>query len=328
MKYPMTLTRILTWASLACAAALSVPAHAQDYPSRTIQFIVPSSAGTTGDQLARLLGPKLTQRWNVPVVVENKVGAGGIIGIEAAARAQPDGYSFLFAATSFSTLPALRAKLPYDPLKNFAPIVMLGASPLVLIVANKVPAKTVREFVDYAKKQPAGSLNYASPGLGGVQHLTMELFMQEAGIKLLHVPYKSMAGALDDLAAGHVQAGVVVLQTALPLVQSGKMRALAVLSAERVAPLPNLPTMAEAGVPKVVSEAWFGVMAPAGTPLSVLQKMNTELNQMLALPDVKEALDKVGVDTAGGKPERLEALVASDLKMWTQVVKKANIAPE
>jgi tripartite-type tricarboxylate transporter receptor subunit TctC len=325
----MTPTRLMACLGWVCTAALSsIIAHAQDYPSRSIQFIVPSSAGTTGDQLARLLGPRLTQRWNVPVVVENKVGAGGIIGIEAAARAQPDGYSFLFAATSFSTLPALRAKLPYDPLKNFAPIVLLGASPLVLIVANKVPAKTVREFVDYAKKQPAGSLNYASPGLGGVQHLTMELFMQEAGIKLLHVPYKSMAGALNDLAAGHVQAGVVVLQTALPLVQSGKMRALAVLSAERVAPLPNVPTMAEAGVPKVVSEAWFGVMAPAGTPTSVLQKMNTELNQLLTLPDVKEALDKVGVDTAGGKPERLEALVASDLRMWTQVVKKANIAPE
>ncbi len=314
--------------TLACAAALPVLVHAQDYPNRSIQFIVPTSAGTTGDQLARLLGPKLTQRWNVPVVVENKVGAGGSIGIEAGARANPDGYSFLFAATSFSTLPALRTKLPYDPVKSFVPVVMLGASPLVLIVANKVPAKTVREFVDYAKKQPAGSLNYASPGLGGVQHLTMELFMQEAGIKLLHVPYKSMAGALNDLAAGHVQAGVVVLQTALPLVQSGKMRALAVLSAERVAPLPQLPTMAEAGVPKVVSEAWFGVMAPAGTPASVLQKMNTEINQLLTLPDVKEALDKVGVDTAGGKPERLEALVASDLKMWTQVVKKANIAPE
>lgn len=314
--------------TLACAATLPVLVHAQDYPNRSIQFIVPTSAGTTGDQLARLLGPKLTQRWNVPVVVENKVGAGGSIGIEAGARANPDGYSFLFAATSFSTLPALRTKLPYDPVKSFVPVVMLGASPLVLIVANKVPAKTVREFVDYAKKQPAGSLNYASPGLGGVQHLTMELFMQEAGIKLLHVPYKSMAGALNDLAAGHVQAGVVVLQTALPLVQSGKMRALAVLSAERVAPLPQLPTMAEAGVPKVVSEAWFGVMAPAGTPASVLQKMNTEINQLLTLPDVKEALDKVGVDTAGGKPERLEALVASDLKMWTQVVKKANIAPE
>ena len=324
----MKLTRLMTWMTLACAAALPALAHAQDYPNRSIQFIVPTSAGTTGDQLARLLGPKLTQRWNVPVVVENKVGAGGSIGIEAGARANPDGYSFLFAATSFSTLPALRTKLPYDPVKSFVPVVMLGASPLVLIVANKVPAKTVREFVDYAKKQPAGSLNYASPGLGGVQHLTMELFMQEAGIKLLHVPYKSMAGALNDLAAGHVQAGVVVLQTALPLVQSGKMRALAVLSPERVVPLPQLPTMAEAGVPKVVSEAWFGVMAPVGTPASVLQKMNTEINQLLTLPDVKEALDKVGVDTAGGKPERLEALVASDLKMWAQVVKKANIAPE
>jgi tripartite-type tricarboxylate transporter receptor subunit TctC len=264
----------------------------------------------------------------VPIVVENKVGAGGLIGIEAAAKSNPDGHVILFAATAFSTLPALRTKTPYDPLKSFAPIVLMGASPLVLVVTNNTPAKTVREFVDYAKKQPSGSLNYASPGVGGVQHLTMELFMQEAGIKLLHVPYKSMSGALNDLAAGHVQAGVVVLQTALPLVQSGKMRALAVLSAERVAPLPNTPTMAEAGIPNVVSDAWFGVMAPAGTPSSTLNKINSEINGLFALPDVKDALDKMGVFMAGGKPERLEALVASDLKMWSQVVKKANITPE
>jgi len=321
----MKSTRLL---ALVFVALAYVSGFAQEFPNRSVQFIVPSSAGTTGDQLARLLGPKLGQRWNVPIVVENKVGAGGLIGIEAAAKSNPDGHVILFAATAFSTLPALRTKTPYDPLKSFAPIVLMGASPLVLVVTNNTPAKTVREFVDYAKKQPSGSLNYASPGLGGVQHLTMELFMQEAGIKLLHVPYKSMSGALNDLAAGHVQAGVVVLQTALPLVQSGKMRALAVLSAERVAPLPNTPTMAESGVPNVVSDAWFGVMAPAGTPSSTLNKINSEINGLFALPDVKDALDKMGVFMAGGKPERLEALVASDLKMWSQVVKKANITPE
>ena len=321
----MKSTRLL---ALVFVALAYVSGFAQEFPNRSVQFIVPSSAGTTGDQLARLLGPKLGQRWNVPIVVENKVGAGGLIGIEAAAKSNPDGHVILFAATAFSTLPALRTKTPYDPLKSFAPIVLMGASPLVLVVTNNTPAKTVREFVDYAKKQPSGSLNYASPGVGGVQHLTMELFMQEAGIKLLHVPYKSMSGALNDLAAGHVQAGVVVLQTALPLVQSGKMRALAVLSAERVAPLPNTPTMAEAGIPNVVSDAWFGVMAPAGTPSSTLNKINSEINGLFALPDVKDALDKMGVFMAGGKPERLEALVASDLKMWSQVVKKANITPE
>ena len=314
--------------ALVLVALAHVYGFTQEFPSRSVQFIVPSSAGTTGDQLARLLGPKLGQRWNVPVVVENKVGAGGLIGIEAAAKSTPDGHVILFAATAFSTLPALRDKTPYDPLKSFAPIVLMGASPLVLVVSNNTPAKNVREFVDYAKKQPAGSLYYASPGVGGVQHLTMELFMQEAGIKMLHVPYKSMSGALNDLAAGHVQAGVVVLQTALPLVQSGKMRALAVLSAERVAPLPNTPTMAEAGIPNVVSDAWFGVMAPAGTPNSTLNKINSEINALFAQPDMKDALDKMGVFIAGGKPERLEALVARDLKMWSQVVKKANITPE
>jgi tripartite-type tricarboxylate transporter receptor subunit TctC len=322
------LANLLASMGLVCAAVLPVLSHAQDYPSRTIQFIVPSTAGTTGDQLARLLGPRLTQRWNVPVVVDNKVGAGGMIGIEAGAKASPDGYTFLFSATALSTLPALRPKLPYDPIKSFSPVVLLGSSPLVLVVTDSVPAKTVAEFVAYAKKQPPGKLNYASPGLGSVHHLTMEMFKQQTGLFLTHIPYKGTGGALNDLVAGHVEASVVVLQTALPLLQAGKIRMLAVMGPQRVAQFPDAPTLAQAGVPNVVSEAWFGVAAPAGTPTSVIAKMNAEINSLMALTEVKEAMAKAGVDPIGGKPERLDALVQSEIKMWNQVVKKGNITAD
>ncbi len=312
---------------LMCAAVLPLLSHAQDYPSRTIQFIVPSAAGTTSDQLARVLGPKLSQRWNVPVVVENKVGAGGAIGIEAAAKANPDGYTFLFTATAFSTLVALRPKLPYDPIKNFSPVVLLGTSPLVLVVTNSLPAKNALEFIDHVKKQPPGRLNYASPGIGSLNHLTMELFKQETGIYLTHIPYKAMSGALNDVVAGHVEASFIALPTVTPLVQSGKMRMLAVAAAERAPQFPQVPTLAEAGLKKVV-EAWFGVMAPAGTLPAVIYKMNSEINSLLALPEVKESMAKMGMDVAGGKPEKLDALIRSEIKMWTEVVKKGNIVVE
>lgn len=320
--------KTLTLLALGCAVLATSVASAQDYPSRPIQFIVPSTPGTTGDQLARTLGPRLTQRWNVPVVVDNKVGAGGSLGIEFVAKAPPDGYTFLFSATAFSTLPALRSKLPYDPVKSFAPVILLGSSPLVLAVTNSLPVHSVREFIDYTRKQPAGKLNYASPGVGGIQHLTMELFKQQTGLHLTHIPYKGMAGALNDLAAGHVEAAVVVLQTALPLAQSGRIRVLAVLGPDRVAQFPQVPTLAQAGVPNIVSEAWFGLAAPAGTPPAIVARMNSEMNSLLALPDVRESMAKAGVEPIGGKPEKLDTLVRTELKTWAQVVKTANIPAE
>ena len=310
------------------ALALGQPVWAQDYPSRQIQFIVPSTPGTTGDQLARLLGQRISQRWNVPVVVDNKVGAGGMIGIEAGAKANPDGYTFLFSATAFSTLPALRPQLPYDPVKGFASVILLGKSPLVLAVSNGVPAKTAREFIDYAHKRPPGSLNYGSPGVGSVHHLSMEMFKQQTGLFLTHIPYKGTAGALNDLAAGHVEASVVVLQTILPLAQGGKVRVLAVMGPDRVSQLPQVPTLAQAGVPKVVSEAWFGVTAPAGTPAALIARMNAEINALLALPDIKEAIAKMGVEPAGGEPRELDAQVRAELKMWSDIVKRGKIAAE
>lgn len=314
------------FAAIAVASALVWPSlsSAQDYPSRPIQFIVPYTPGTTADVLARLLGTKIAQRWGVPVVVDNKAGASGVIGNEAVAKAAPDGYTFLFAATSFGTVAALQPKLPYDPIKSFAPVSLLGTSVMTLVVNNQFPAQNVREFVEQVKKQP-GVLNYASPGTGGVQHLAMELFKQETGVQLVHVPYKGTAGALNDVVAGHVQASVVSLQSATVFAQGGKMRMLAVMSPERAPTFPQVPTLREAGYPNMLVETWYGVMAPAGTSPAVVARMNAEINHLLTLPDVKEAMARQGVDQAGGKPEKLDAVVRSELQLWSRVVARGKI---
>jgi tripartite-type tricarboxylate transporter receptor subunit TctC len=310
--------------SVVCAALSPSLSHAQKYPTHAIQFIVPYTAGTTADALARLLGAKISQRWNVPVVVENKTGASGIIGTDSVAKAAPDGYTFLFAATSYGTLAAINRTLPYDPVKSFAPVSLLGTSAMTLVVNNQFPSTNVQGFVEQIKKQP-GVINYSSPGPGSSQQLAMELFKQEAGIDIVHVPYKGTAGALTDVIAGHVQASVVSLQSVTPSVQSGKLRLLAVMSRERVPTFPNVPTLAESGYRNMVVETWYGVMAPAGTPAPVIAKMNAEINSLLALPEIKEAMAKQGVDPAGGNPAKLGTLVQNELKLWSKVVATGKI---
>ena len=319
--------KIFAIISLVCACVVPSLAHAQDYPSRAIQFIVPYTPGTTGDMLARLLGPKIAQRWNVPIVVDNKAGASGMIGTDHAAKTAPDGYTFLFVATTYGTLAAINPKLPYDPIKSFVPVSLLGTSAMTLVVNNKFPANNVSEFVEQLKKQP-GAVNYASPGAGGSQHLAMELFKQETGTNMLHVPYKGSAGVLNDLAAGHVQASVVSLQSATVLTQSGKLRMLAVMGRERAATFPQVPTLLEQGYRNMVVETWYGVLAPAGTPPAVVAKMNAEINHLLTLPEVKEAMAKQGVDPVGGKPERLDTLLRSEIKLWSQVVTRGKIVAD
>ena len=316
--------KFITWVALLCAAASG---WAQDYPSRTIVLVVPFTPGTTADSLARLMQPHLSQRWGVPVVVENKPGAAGMIGIDAVAKANPDGYTFLFTSTAFGTIAAMNPKLPYDPDKSFAPVMLLGTSPLSLVVPNSFPAQTVKEFIEQAKKRP-GELNYASAGTGSVFHLSMELLQREAGTRMVHVPYKGTQGVINDLISGHVQASMMVFQTALPLVQSGRVRMLAVMSAQRAQTLADVPTIVEAGFPNLVVEAWTGVMAPAKTPPAVIGKFNAELNKLLALEDVKAAAARIDVALAGGAPEILDALVKKEIKQWTRVVREANIKPE
>lgn len=335
MLIPLPHRRTLLSCGLAIAATLAaglaVPARAQGqastYPSKAITLIVPYSTGTTADTLARLLGAKLSERWGVAVLTDNRAGAAGVIGSEAAAKATPDGHTLMFTATSHSTVPAIRPKLPFDPVKSFAPVLLLGTSAMAVVVAPTVEARTLKEFIELAKSKP-GKMDYSTPGGGGVQHLAMELFMQETGTKLVHVPYKGSSGALTDVIGGHVQASVSSLQTAGALISGGKLRMLAVMSEERSPAFPNVPTLKELGLSSLVVDTWYGVMAPAGTPPDVVAKINAELNALLRLPDVREALAKQGVVPAGGTPERLRQLVTQDIARWTQLVATAQIKTE
>jgi tripartite-type tricarboxylate transporter receptor subunit TctC len=297
---------------------------ADAYPSRTVQIVVPYTPGTGADILARILGPKLAERWKVGVVADNRAGATGNIGTEFVAKAPADGYTLLCTATSFGTNPALNPKLPFDPVKSFTPVALIATSAMSVVVTPSLPAKSMREFIELARGQP-GKLNYSSPGNGGPQHLAMELLKLETHIDLVHVPYKGSGGALADLVGGHVQAMIISLQTSAPYVQGGKLRMLAVMSAERSAAFPDVPTLKELGLPDLEVETWYGLFAPAGTPDAVVAKLNSELNALLREADVRELLAKQGMNPAGGPPERFAKLVNQELARWRRVVTAAGI---
>jgi tripartite-type tricarboxylate transporter receptor subunit TctC len=298
-------------------------ASAQDFPSRTVHVIVPYTPGTGADILARLLGPRLGERWKVAVVTENKAGATGSIGAEFVARSAPDGHTLLFVATSFGTTPAL-GKVPFDPVKSFAPVALVATSGLVVVVHPQLPAKSMRDFIELVKREP-GKLHYSSPGNGGPQHLAMELLKLETGMNIVHVPYKAAAGALADVVGGHVEATIAALQTAHPHVLSGKLRALGVMSAERSQAFPDVPTLREQGLPELEVETWYGAFAPAGTPSSVISKINDDLNASLKDGSIRELLAKQGMVPVGGPPERMGNLVKSELARWSRVVNAAGI---
>ena len=306
-------------------AGISAAASGQDvYPNRAVHITVPFTPGTGADILARVLGPRLAESWKSAVVVENRVGATGNIGTEYVAKAAPDGYTLLFTATSFGTNPALVRTLPFDPVKSFAPVILAATSSVAVIVNPQVPAKSLREFIALARGSP-GKLHYSSPGNGGPQHLAMELLKLETGIDLVHVPYKGAGGALADLVGGHVQAMISALQTAAPHVQSGKLRMLAVMSNERSAAFPEVPTMKEQGLPQLELETWYGLFAPAGTSGTVARKLNADINALLTDGQIKELLGKQGMSAAGGTPERFAELVKRELARWTRVVNAAGI---
>ena len=309
------------------AFLLAANAVAQDYPSRPIHIVVPYTPGTGADILSRVLGPKISDRWHGAIVTDNKPGAGGNIGAESVARAPADGYTLLLAATSFSSNPTLTKALPYDPIKSFAPVALVATGGLGVYVHPSLPAKTLREFIAYAKTQP-GKLYYSSPGTGNVQHLAMELLKQETGMDIVHVPYKGAGGAIADLVGGQVQATVAALQTVAAHVHSGRIRMLAVMSAQRSEAFPDVPTLKEQGLPDIEVETWYALFAPAGTPEPIVAKWNAELNELLKEPDVKEVLAKQGLVPAGGTPQRLGERVKRELARWTAVVKKSGIKAE
>jgi tripartite-type tricarboxylate transporter receptor subunit TctC len=310
---------------LALAAfCISLPAFAQDFPSRPVHIVVPYTPGTGADILARLLGPKLGERWKVGVVAENKPGATGNIGAEFVAKAPPDGNTLLFVATSFGTTPALQKHLPFDPVKNFEPVALIATSGLVVVVNPQVAAKSMKELIAAAKREP-GKMHYSSPGNGGPQHLAMELIKLETGMDIVHVPYKGAAGALADVVGGHVEATIAAVQTAHPHVQAGRLRALAVMSAERSPAYPDVPTMKEQGLPDLEVETWYGAFAPGGTPEAVIREINAGINTALKDAQVREAIEKQGMTPVGGTPQRLGNLVKSELPRWKRVVTAAGI---
>jgi tripartite-type tricarboxylate transporter receptor subunit TctC len=313
--------RILAAGALACASTFS---FGQTYPARAVQIVVPMTPGTGADILARTIGPRLSERWKVAVIVDNRVGASGNIGTDVVAKASPDGHTLLFTATIFGTNPAVARNLPFDPIKSFAPVGMVATSALAVVVNPGTDARSVSELIDLARRQP-GKLHYASTGNGGPQHLAMELLKLEAGFDMLHVPYKGLAGAMSDLIGGHVQAMISSLQTAAPHVQSGKLRMLAVMSAQRSAAFPGVPTLNEQGIPNLEVETWYGLFAPAKTPAAAIARVNEDVNLAIKDAGIVESLARQGMLPAGGPPERLGELVKRELERWKRVVSAAGI---
>jgi tripartite-type tricarboxylate transporter receptor subunit TctC len=313
---------------LAVLAGAVVPAgRGRAQSQQTIHLYVPFTAGTGPDLLARLLGEELRQRWNHPVIVENKPGASGNIGTLAAARAAPDGQTLLVTVNTFVMNASLYRAIPYDPETSFVPIVEVATGVLALVVHPSLNVGSFAEFLAAARAKP-GAINYASPGRGTPQHLAMELLKLTAQVDLTHIPYAGSAGAIKDLAGGHVSAMFLPVHTALPLVESGNIRILAVGSERRAHQAPQVPTLAELGVTGFDVDLWYAVLAPAGTPKEVVERYNAVFNDILAQPGIRAALDRQGLVAQGGPPERLTELIAKDRPRWAKVVKDADISAE
>jgi tripartite-type tricarboxylate transporter receptor subunit TctC len=329
VRMPQLTLRAFAFALAAALTLAALPAvHAQErYPSRPIRMIVPFTAGTGIDILARVIGQKLSERLKVPVVVENRAGASGNIGTEAVSKSPADGYTLLMTASTIVQNAALSRSVPYDPVRGFTPIGLAAIGNMALVVHPSVPAKSVAEFVALAKAQP-GRLNYASPGSGTPHHLAMELFKLNFGIDITHVPYKGTAGAVTDLLGGQVQAMFLPVHVALPQARSGKLRILAAGGSRRSPVTPDLPSLAEEGVRDIDVDIWYALFAPAGLPREMVSLLNAEMVAILAQSEVRDNLQKQGLNPVTGTPEELARLVETDLERWTRVVRAARISSD
>jgi tripartite-type tricarboxylate transporter receptor subunit TctC len=303
-----------------------VVAQGSAYPVKPVRIVVPSSPGGGTDILARVLAQKMSESLAQQFVVENRPGAGQVIGIEAVARAAPDGYTLLMAASAIVINEVLYAKPPYDTLRDFAPVTLGASLPNILVVHPALPVKSVRELIALAKTRP-GQLNYSSAGSGTSPHLSMELFRIMAGIVLTHIPYKGTGPATVDLVAGQVQLSMPNVLTALPQIKGGKLRALGVTSAKRAVGLPDVPAIAET-LPGYEAIQWYGVLAPAGTAREIVGKLQGEMARILALPEVKERLAAEGADAVGNRPDEFATYIRAELVKWGKVVKQGGIKLE
>jgi tripartite-type tricarboxylate transporter receptor subunit TctC len=309
--------------SSAIGAALAQTA----YPNRAVRMVVPSSAGGGADIIARVIAPKLGERIGQQVVVDNRPGAGTLIGGEIVAKAPPDGYTLLLGVSTLATNPVIYKKMPYDALRDFTPVTQLASLPNILVVHPSVPVKSARELIAFARAHPA-QMSYGSPGMGTNPHLAMELFCNMAKITMVHVPYKGSAPAIIDIVAGHITVMAATALTGIPHVRSGRLRALAVTSAKRTAAAPEVPTLAEAALPGYDAVQWYGVLAPAQTPPDIVGRINAEIVRILQLNDVKERLHGDGADPVGSTPDEFTRFIRDETTKWSKVARDAGIKSE
>jgi tripartite-type tricarboxylate transporter receptor subunit TctC len=303
-------------------------AAAQNFPDRTVRFVVPYPPGGFNDTLARVSADKLGKMWNQTVVVENKPGGNTTVGNLSVAKGPADGYSILITPLPFSALPGLyRGNLPYDALKDFQPLVWAGSTMNALVVRNELPVNNVHELIEYARKNP-GKLNYGSTGSGSSNHLSMELFMKMTGVKLAHIPYKGSAPAVTAMLGGEIDALFDNVPNVLQQIKAGKMKAIGVSGLQRSVLLPEVPTIAESGVPGYEVNVWFGMQVPAATPRPVVDKLNRDIVTLLKEPDVVKRFRDQGVEVVASTPEQFSKLVQSEVVKWTQLVQDANIRIE
>jgi len=312
-------------AGLLMAATLT---HAQNFPVKPVRVITPFTAGSAIDTLARVVGQKLGDTWGQQVVIDNRIGANGIIGTEAAAKAPPDGYTvYLGNISTLAVNPHLYLKLPYDALRDFAPVTLAATIPVVLVVHPSLPVKSVRELIALAKAHP-GQLNYASGGTGSAQHLPMEMLRVETGINIVHVPYKGLGPAFSDVLGGQVPMMFTGVSNVVPYMKTGRLRVLAIGSPKRSATLPDVPTVAEAGVPGFDFDSWTGYLVPVGTPRELIVKLHADITRTLAASEVRDKLVTLGFDLVGGTPEAFATLIRNDIARFGKLIKAAGIKAE
>jgi tripartite-type tricarboxylate transporter receptor subunit TctC len=315
-------------ACLVAVIALAAPlASAQQYPARAIRIVVPFPPGAFNDTLGRLLGQEFQKTWGQPAIVENRPGAGSAIGADLVAKSLADGYTLLIVAFPFALINSLHARMGMDVTRDFAPIAWCGSTPNILVANPSVPATSIGELLALARAKP-GALNYASTGTGTSNHLSMELFKSMTNTDIVHVPYKGSAPAVTDLLAGQINIMFDNTPNVLPHIRAGKLRALGVTTLNRSSFTPEVPTIAESGVPGFEVVAWFGVAAPAGTPKDVVAKLNAEVNRVLALPETKDRFLKAGVEPTGGSSEDFARHIRAEVAKWAKVVKDADIKAE
>jgi tripartite-type tricarboxylate transporter receptor subunit TctC len=321
------LNTLLKFAAAVAVATLALPVAAQDFPTKPIRFIVPLTPGSGADIAGRIIGKYMGDAWKQSVVVENRPGAGGIIGTQAVVKSDADGYTLLVQSSSHAANPAIYKSLPYDPLKDLADVAILGMTPYVMVTSPTGPYKSLKALVDAAKAKP-GDIPFASAGIGSSTHLAAEYVAELAGLKMLHIPFKGSPDAIQDTLAGRTSFYMAPINAAVNLVREGKLTALGVSTKTRAEVLPNVAPLAEQGVPDYNMTLWFGMWAPAGTPAAVVQKLNAQVNAIVQLPEVKEQFAKLGILPVPMKPEEFAKFVRDEIGVYRRIVKQANIQPQ